>query len=61
MSGPAALVADEFAVGEKSHIRSPALTFGVIAVMLLIVYRLGRHLAAHAGGCRHPGRPRRAV
>ncbi|MCB0930318.1 MAG: MMPL family transporter [Mycobacterium sp.] len=39
VSGPAALVADEFAVGEKSHIKVTALTFGVIAVMLLIVYR----------------------
>jgi RND superfamily putative drug exporter len=39
VSGPAALVADEFAVGEKSHIKVTGLTFGVIAVMLLIVYR----------------------
>ena len=39
VSGPAALVADEFAVGEGSHIKVTALTFGVIAVMLLIVYR----------------------
>ena len=39
VSGPAALVADEFAVGENSHIKVTALTFGVIAVMLLIVYR----------------------
>jgi len=39
VSGPAALVADEFAVGESSHIKVTALTFGVIAVMLLIVYR----------------------
>ncbi|MFM9034704.1 MAG: RND family transporter, partial [Mycobacterium sp.] len=39
VSGPAALVADEFAVGEKSHVKVTALTFGVIAVMLLIVYR----------------------
>jgi len=39
VSGPAALVADEFAVGENSHIKVTALTFGVIAIMLLIVYR----------------------
>ena len=39
VSGPAALVADEFAVGESSHIKVTALTFGVIAVMLLVVYR----------------------
>ena len=39
VSGPAALVADEFSVGESSHIKVTALTFGVIAVMLLIVYR----------------------
>ncbi len=39
VSGPAALVADEFAVGENSHIKVTALTFGVIGVMLLIVYR----------------------
>ncbi|WP_313675158.1 MMPL family transporter [Mycolicibacterium sp.] len=39
VSGPAALVADEFAVGEGSHIKVTALTFGVIAVMLLVVYR----------------------
>ncbi len=39
VSGPAALVADEFAVGESSHIKVTALTFGVIFVMLLIVYR----------------------
>lgn len=39
VSGPAALVADEFAVGESSHIKVTALTFGVILVMLLIVYR----------------------
>jgi RND superfamily putative drug exporter len=39
VSGPAALVADEFAVGDSSHIKVTALTFGVIAVMLLIVYR----------------------
>jgi len=39
VSGPAALVADEFEVGEGSHIKVTALTFGVIAVMLLIVYR----------------------
>ena len=39
VSGPAALVADEFAVGEGSHIKVTALTFGVIGVMLLIVYR----------------------
>ena len=39
VSGPAALVADEFAVGEGRHIKVTALTFGVIAVMLLIVYR----------------------
>jgi putative drug exporter of the RND superfamily len=39
VSGPAALVADEFAVGEGGHIKVTALTFGVIAVMLLIVYR----------------------
>jgi RND superfamily putative drug exporter len=39
VSGPAALVADEFAVGENSHVKVTALTFGVIAIMLLIVYR----------------------
>ena len=39
VSGPAALVADEFAVGENGHIKVTALTFGVIGVMLLIVYR----------------------
>ena len=39
VSGPAALVADEFSVGEGSHIKVTALTFGVIFVMLLIVYR----------------------
>jgi putative drug exporter of the RND superfamily len=39
VSGPAALVADEFSVGEGSHLKVTALTFGVIAVMLLIVYR----------------------
>ena len=39
VSGPAALVADEFAVGENSHIKVTALTFGVIGLMLLIVYR----------------------
>jgi RND superfamily putative drug exporter len=39
VSGPAALVADEFAVGEKSHLKVTALTFGVIGIMLLIVYR----------------------
>ena len=39
VSGPAALVADEFAVGEGGHLKVTALTFGVIAVMLLIVYR----------------------
>ncbi|MEJ6537440.1 MAG: MMPL family transporter [Mycobacterium sp.] len=39
VSGPAALVADEFSVGENSHIKVTALTFGVIGLMLLIVYR----------------------
>ena len=39
VSGPAALVADEFSVGEGSHIKVTALTFGVIGLMLLIVYR----------------------
>ncbi|MFN8032137.1 MAG: MMPL family transporter [Mycobacterium sp.] len=39
VSGPAALVADEFAVGETGHIKVTALTFGVIGIMLLIVYR----------------------
>ncbi len=39
VSGPAAVFADEFAVGESSHIKVTALTFGVIFVMLLIVYR----------------------
>ena len=39
VSGPAALVADEFAVGEGGHLKVTALTFGVIGVMLLIVYR----------------------
>ncbi|MFM8599191.1 MAG: RND family transporter [Mycobacterium sp.] len=39
VSGPAALFADEFAVGEGSHLKVTALTFGVIAVLLLIVYR----------------------
>lgn len=39
VSGPAALVADEFEVGEGSHIKVTALTFGVIGIMLLIVYR----------------------
>ena len=39
VSGPAALFADEFSVGEGGHIKVTALTFGVIAVMLLIVYR----------------------
>ncbi len=39
VSGPAAVFADEFAVGEGSHIKVTALTFGVIGVMLLIVYR----------------------
>ena len=39
VSGPAALVADEFAVGEKGHIKVTALTFGVIAIMLFLVYR----------------------
>lgn len=39
VSGPAALVADEFSVGEKGHLKVTALTFGVIGVMLLIVYR----------------------
>ena len=39
VTGPAALVADQFAVGDKSHIKVTALTFGVIAVMLLLVYR----------------------
>ncbi len=39
VSGPAALVADEFDVGEGSHIKVTALTFGVIGIMLLIVYR----------------------
>jgi RND superfamily putative drug exporter len=39
VSGPAALFADEFSVGEGGHIKVTALTFGVILVMLLIVYR----------------------
>ena len=39
VSGPAAVFADEFAVGEGGHIKVTALTFGVIGVMLLIVYR----------------------
>lgn len=39
VSGPAALVSDEFSAGENSHIKVTALTFGVIAIMLLIVYR----------------------
>ena len=39
VSGPAALFADEFSVGEGGHIKVTALTFGVIFVMLLIVYR----------------------
>ncbi|MBU3749548.1 MAG: MMPL family transporter [Mycobacterium sp.] len=39
VSGPAALFADEFAVGDKSHIKVTALTFGVIGLMLLLVYR----------------------
>ncbi|MCH9700578.1 MAG: MMPL family transporter [Actinomycetia bacterium] len=39
VSGPAALVADEFSVGEGGHLKVTGLTFGVIAVMLLIVYR----------------------
>ena len=39
VSGPAALVADEFAVGEGGHLKVTGLTFGVIALMLLIVYR----------------------
>ena len=39
VSGPAALVADEFAVGEGGHVYLTALTFGVIGLMLLIVYR----------------------
>jgi len=39
VSGPAAVFADEFAVGEGGHLKVTALTFGVIFVMLLIVYR----------------------
>ena len=39
VSGPAALFADEFSVGEGGHIKVTALTFGVIFVMLLVVYR----------------------
>jgi len=39
VSGPAAVFADEFAVGEGGHIKVTALTFGVIGVMLLFVYR----------------------
>ena len=39
VSGPAAVFADEFAVGEGGHIKVTALTFGVIFVMLLVVYR----------------------
>lgn len=39
VSGPAAVFADEFAVGEGGHIKVTALTFGVIFLMLLIVYR----------------------
>ncbi len=39
VSGPAALFADEFAVGEKDHLKVTGLTFGVIGLMLLVVYR----------------------
>ena len=39
VSGPAALFADEFAVSEGGHLKVTALTFGVIGLMLLIVYR----------------------
>ena len=39
VSGPAAVFADEFAVGEGGHLKVTALTFGVIFLMLLIVYR----------------------
>ena len=39
VSGPAAVFADEFSIGEGGHIKVTALTFGVIFLMLLIVYR----------------------
>ena len=39
VSGPAALFADEFTVGDRDHLKVTALTFGVIGLMLLIVYR----------------------
>ena len=39
LSGPAPLIADNFAVGAQGSGKTTALTFAVIAVMLLIVYR----------------------
>ncbi|MGV1089381.1 MAG: RND family transporter [Mycobacterium sp.] len=39
LSGPAPLIADNFAVGAEGSGKTTALTFAVIAIMLLIVYR----------------------
>ena len=39
VSGPAPLIADQFAVGEKGTVKITAVTFGVIGLMLLFVYR----------------------
>ena len=55
VSGPAAVFADEFAVGEGSHIKVTALTFrgdrGDAADRLPVV----RHRSAHLAGGRDPG------
>ena len=39
LSGPAPLISDQFAVGEKGTVKITAVTFGVIGLMLLFVYR----------------------
>ena len=39
LSGPAPLVSDNFDVGAAGAVKTTALTFGVIALMLLLVYR----------------------
>jgi RND superfamily putative drug exporter len=39
VTGPAPLMADQFAVGSKGTVKVTAITIGVIALMLLFVYR----------------------
>ena len=60
VTGAAPQITDNFEVGNEGTALVTALTFGVIAVMLLIVYRSLRHHAHRArhGARRDGGRPR---